>query len=82
MKLPFFGPCAVCAAKDETIASLKSEIEFLRLQVRPKTEPSFEVELEANAVMDGRTDPIEVLENGQTQEEIDSEAQRILSGTY
>ena len=83
-----FGRCKVCAANEARIADLKSEIEYLRrLTVPSKASNTLTLEeLESNAIMDGKTEAIMVERKASpdepSQEDIDSEAQRLLSGTY
>ncbi len=77
--------CRVCEEKDKRIADLAEQVEFLRrlaLPPRPDSASLPLVELEANAILNGSSDPILVDPTSQSQEEIDSEAARLLSGQY
>ena len=78
-----FGACKCCEA-------LRSEVEFLRSLIRPKSEPKFEplptVHLEADAVLGGHNEQIELPalshEEVKRQQEIDNERARILAREY
>lgn len=69
---------AVVKAKDEHIAALKQEIAFLRHLVQPRASVT-DSQVEADAVLEGRQDQIPADEQ---KAAIDSEAARILSGSY
>ena len=79
-----FGKCQACSCKD-------SEITFLRSLVRPEPSPkrsAFE-SIEADAIIGGNDMQIEIndeqfdkIQTNQRQDEIDSEAAKILSGNY
>lgn len=87
-----FGKCRVCAEKDKQIgdkdsriADLKAQIEDLRSLVLPKNTPGVIplVSLEADAIMSGKDEAIEIPDAQRAElDEIQSEATRILSGTY
>lgn len=75
-----FGTCKTCAA-------MREEILFLRSLVRPKSPPKFEslpkITLEADAIINGSDQQMEVsYEERIRQEAIDSERAMILSGQY
>lgn len=72
---------ALLSAKDAQIAQLRAEISFLRGIVQPRSFDSFKIQTEASAILDSRQDPIEV-EPSMSDDEIASERERILSGTY
>lgn len=73
--------CAGCIAKDAHIQDLRS---LVVPSYKPRSLPI--VELEADAIMSGQQDVIEIKEVSgddiQTQEDIDSEAERIFSANY
>ena len=78
-----FGACECCAV-------LRDEVAFLRSLVRPKPEPKFEplptVHLEADAILGGHNEQIEIpalsSEELKRQQEVDEERARILAGEY
>lgn len=78
--------CKVCREKDARIADLHAEIKMLRSLVSPPTSSSRIplVQIEADAIMSGRQEQIEVSNADQMKhwENVESEAHRILSGTY
>jgi hypothetical protein len=69
---------ALIAAKDQTIARLQDEVCWLRRMVQPDRALSPKVSVEADLVLEGRQDQIQ----DEQQALVDSEAARILSGTY
>jgi hypothetical protein len=82
-----FGPCKVCLEKDKTLAVLRDEVTFLRKQIaRPEIRNAVSVEYEADGLLSGQQDQIEI----QTRQEVLSEedaailAERdaILNGSY
>ena len=83
-----FGPCKVCAEKDKRVSSLESEIAFLRNLARPSVNNNHisAIEYEADGVVSGMTDQIELQTHSQLREEEDelviAERDAILNGTY
>lgn len=69
---------AMLAEKDAQIASLRDQVEFLRSIIQPKNPRAIVVQEEADLVLEGRQTQVEVERN----EEIESEATRLLSGHY
>lgn len=84
----FGGPCKVCAEKDKRSASLEAEIAFLRQLVRPAVNNNriSAMEYEADGVVSGHTDQIEIQTYQQASADEDAaileERNAILSGTY
>ena len=80
--------CKVCAEKEKRVSDLLSEIDFLRNLVRPSAPTDYTklptVSLEADAIISVADHQIENLspEERLRQEEIASEASRVLNGTY
>lgn len=83
-----FGPCKVCAEKDKRVVSLENEIAFLRTLVRPtiNNDKLSVVEYEADGVVGGATDQIEIQTyqhaSAEEDEAILAERNAILSGNY
>lgn len=80
--MPLFGPCQCCAA-------LKEEVLFLRSLVRPAPQPKQDllprITFEADSVLGGQDHQTDFEMNpkyDERQAQIDSEASRILAGTY
>jgi hypothetical protein len=79
--------CKVCSEKDKRITELNSQIEFLRKMLGETastgTNPS-PVSLEADGILSGQQHIIQIDEPQEeaTEEEIDDEATRLLSGNY
>lgn len=71
---------AVVAAKDETIYHLRSEIAFLRRLVQPSGYHN--VSLEADLAIGGHENQVQTPSEDPKKLAIDSEAARLLSGTY
>lgn len=76
--------CKVCIAKDSHIQDLRNQISDLRGLVLPKQAPvPPDNVIEADAMLSGHQDIIESdPEAVSLAEEIQSERERILSGTY
>lgn len=79
--------CKVCAEKDKRVATLESEVAFLRGLARPPVSNKLTtVEYEADGVISANTDQIEFQPRAAalTEEEqaILEERDRILGGTY
>jgi hypothetical protein len=73
----------VCVAKDAHITSLQAEIEMLRRLALPTNNTLPIIEFEADAVMSGSQEQINLDEIDTKQhEEIAAEAARLLSGSY
>lgn len=72
---------ALLKAKDEQIEQLRNEVAFLRRMVQPSYSSGFKIQTEASAILDSRQDPIEV-ESELSDDEVASERDRILAGTY
>jgi hypothetical protein len=90
-------PCRACPEKQALVASLRSEIEYLREQLRPKIPKNSHrasvEQLEADALIGGQTDQIIIDEQSRfienplprlSAEELAAVAERdaILSGNY
>ena len=74
---------AILASKDAQIAALKDEVAFLRLFIQPKgNKENIHLTTKANAVLEGRDEPIDVSSPPMTEDEIQTEAALILSGQY
>jgi hypothetical protein len=69
----------ILAAKESQIAALRDEIKFLRHMVQPRYQPDT-LQMEADAVIGGNQE--QIAPEAERKAEIDSEAARILSGTY
>lgn len=76
-----FGKCRVCEAHLKHIQSLQSEVQSLRRLALPQNNQLPLVELEADAVLSGHQDQIEI-PSFEEQQKIDSEASQLLSGSY
>lgn len=76
-----FGKCRVCEAHTNHIETLKSEVVSLRRLALPQNNPLPLVEIEADAVLSGLQDQIEI-PSLEKQREIDIEASQLLSGSY
>ena len=80
--------CKSCQCKDAMIVHLEKEVEYLREIVRPRSTRNDTIpliDLERDAVMSGQEEIIEVRQSADprmSQDEIDAEASRILSGAY
>lgn len=81
--------CKACIAKERHISDLRDEILSLRkLVYAPSIKEQPLVMVEADAVLSGREQPIEYAPKDLTPEQlkeledIESEATRLLSGTY
>lgn len=84
MRLRFFR-CRVCEEKDLRIRDLQEQISLLREMVPPQTRADRIPVLlaEADGVLSGRDAPIDpTADQLKELERIESEANRILSGTY
>jgi hypothetical protein len=68
---------ALLIEKNERIKQLQDEVAFLRKMVQPSFRDSFKITTEASAILEGRQEPIDV-----SEDEVQSEASRLLSGTY
>lgn len=82
-----FWACKACQEKDARIADLKEQVAFLReLARRPETSNKSipQVTFEADAVLSGQQAVIEIKEGetGISINEIESERDRLLAGTY
>lgn len=77
---------ALIKAKDEQIATLKEEVAFLRNFIQPvNTQHATAIVAEANMAIEGRHEdasPDPTLEELKKAFEIESERNRLLSGTY
>lgn len=87
--MPLFGRCKVCASKDAHLADLQAQIQDLRRFAIPKNNPHSIplIQMEADAVLSGQDRVInlpaeEPVQGDRENDEIQSEASRILSGTY
>lgn len=76
-----FGKCRVCEAHTKHIDSLRSEVESLRRLALPQTNSLPMIEMEADAILSGRQDQIEI-PSYEEQRKIDTEASQLLSGSY
>ena len=79
--------CKACEAKQSHIEDLRKQIADLRTLALPKQDASVIplVQLEADAVLSGTTDVIQVNTTDPQEDDaeaIQSEASRILAGTY
>lgn len=82
-----FGPCKVCSEKDKTLAVLRDEVAFLRKQIaRPEVRNTVSVEYEADGLLSGQQDQIEIQTRQEALSEEDAailaERDAILSGNY
>lgn len=82
-----FWACKCCAEKDSRIASLRSEIEFLRTLVRRPEHHNASlpvVTLEADAVLSAQDEQtfVEVAPESEEARDIELERDRLLAGTY
>lgn len=80
-----FGPCKVCKEKDLRIAELQAQVELLRSLVAPPASASRIpiLQVESDAILSGRDEAIDPTPDQQRElARIESEANRILSGTY
>lgn len=76
-----FGPCKVCAEKDLRIADLQKQVDLLHTLVFPvkqNSEQAFLTSLEANKILGGETDQVDISED----ESVLLEADSILNGNY
>ena len=76
--------CKICKEKDARISDLKLQIGDLRSIALPKALKSEDDhQVESNAILNGQDDIIEVSESmAKELSEIESEAHRLLTGTY
>jgi hypothetical protein len=73
---------ALLKLKDDQIAQLRNEVGFLRSMIQPPaSEKSFFLQTEANAVLDGQQDQIDISETPESDDVI-RERDRLLAGTY
>lgn len=82
-----FWACKTCKEKDARIADLKEQVAFLReLARRPEASNKSipQVTFEADAVLSGQQSVTEIQEGetGISINEIESERDRLLAGTY
>lgn len=82
-----FGKCKACERQEVTIALLREEINFLRGLVHSPQQINQKIQathVEADAIMSGHTDVIELKDTdpGAEDPEVESERDRLLSGTY
>lgn len=73
---------AQLSERNHRIVSLESEVSFLRALIRPEESRAGRLlNMEANAILEGRQDQIDGADEP-TKEEIISERDRMLSGQY
>jgi hypothetical protein len=83
-----FGRCKACVAQEKHIESLKLQIADLKAVMQPSALRLSPSQLEADAVLSGTTDAIEVDESDFTPEQLaqleneQREAAAVLSGSY
>jgi len=82
--------CKVCAERALRVEDLQARVTFLeKWLTEPRKEPAIE-HLEADAILNATQHVIEIPENHETppseypmsQQEIDAEAERLLTGAY
>ncbi len=81
--------CKVCVEKTNRIADLHKQIEFLKSFQGPPTPGAYARDLEADAILSGQNDIIEISGHNiadettlSEAEDLSSERDRILTGTY
>lgn len=77
----------ILKSKDDEIAALQSEVAFLRSMVsgfaNPSASPFYEkTQIEANAVLSGSQEQIDLNTEPPLSDDIFSEREKLLSGTY
>lgn len=80
-----FGRCKVCQEKDLRIVELQAQVDLLRALVAPPASASRIpiLQAESDAILSGRDEAITPTAEQQRElERIESEANRIFSGTY
>lgn len=80
-----FSKCKVCAEKDLRIADLIKQVDLLQTLVFPvkqDTRQAFMESLEANKILSGDTDPVEVRFAEDYSEADQKEAQSLFNGDY
>lgn len=80
-----FGKCKVCTEKDLRIADLQKQIDLLHTLVFPSkqdTRQAFIQSLEANKILGGDSDPIEVRFSEDYSEADKKEAESLFNGDY
>lgn len=82
-----FGKCKACERQEVTIMLLREEIDFLRSLVRSPQKINQKIQpthVEADAIMSGHTDVIELEDKdpGAEDPEVEAERDRLLSGNY
>lgn len=75
-------PCAVCAEKDKRIEDLKAQIASLSQMLQPQrlSKQAEKVDLEANVLLNGVNEQVQVSE--ELSPEVLREREQLLSGTY
>ncbi len=79
--------CKRCSEKDLRITDLKEQISYLKNMLTPETNGVPTSLMEADAIMSGRQDVIELFANAPTpspdsEAGIQSERDRLIAGTY
>ena len=75
--------CKVCKAQQAHIESLQAEVKMLRGLISPQSSTIPLVQVEADAVLSGSQEPIQPSKDQiEEYERIQSEAARLLTGTY
>lgn len=80
-----FGRCKICTEKDLRIATLEAQVHLLTTLVAPPASASRIpiLQVESDAILSGRDEAIDPTPDQQRElERIESEANRIFSGTY